>query len=164
MWDIVYFFNGCIISNNLAPKGRFLSIFSLDRQHKRRKKEPPPPPGPTLSQISSFCKSVLDRRHQKAMEGRGSLNKLCGVALLIIDPHPTSLTTSKRRRKKGKYNCYHFWHITHNIWHMTHDTWHMTYDTWQVGEGEVSLKISLAPTVLELWCFEDLEEKDHQLA
>ena len=50
------------------------------------------------------------------------------------------------------------WHVTCDTWHMTNDMWHMTCDRW----GEVNLLknfSSLALTVWEWRCSEDLEEK-----
>ena len=45
---------------------------------------------------------------------------------------------------------------------MTHDRWHLTYDTFLVMNIVSKLR-SLALTVWELSCFEDLEEKDELL-
>ena len=52
------------------------------------------------------------------------------------------------------------------MWHVTLDTWHVTRcDTWHNRGGEHSLKnfSSLALTVCDLWCYEDLEKKDDWL-
>ena len=56
------------------------------------------------------------------------------------------------------------WHVTGDTQPMTPERWHMTGDKWHMthGVGWTFSKntSSLALTVLELWCFEDLEEKD----
>ena len=45
------------------------------------------------------------------------------------------------------------------IWHMRRDTWHVTHDRWHVTHNFSSLAL----TVWDLWCFEDLEEKERWL-
>ena len=44
------------------------------------------------------------------------------------------------------------------MWHLTPDTWLLTPDSWWTLCKNFR---SLALTVWKLWCFEDLEEKDH---
>ena len=44
-------------------------------------------------------------------------------------------------------------HVAHDAWHMTHDMWWTLCNNFR----------SLALIVLDLWCFEDLVEKDHWL-
>ena len=54
------------------------------------------------------------------------------------------------------------WQVTDYTWQLTRDRWQVTHDKWRMVWGEHSLKMfsSLALMVWDLWCFEDLEEKD----
>ena len=49
------------------------------------------------------------------------------------------------------------WQVTGDIWHVTGDMWHKTCDRWRTLCQNFR---SLALIVWDLWCFEDLEEKD----
>ena len=51
------------------------------------------------------------------------------------------------------------WHMTGNIWHVTCDSWHVTGDMWAVSQNSSSLAL----TVWELWCLEDLEKQEHSV-
>ena len=54
--------------------------------------------------------------------------------------------------------------MTYYTWLVTHDMWHMTCDMWNMGQGTFSHNLrSLAHTVWDLRCFEDIFTKDHQL-
>ena len=57
------------------------------------------------------------------------------------------------------------WHMTPDMWNLTCDTWHVTCNTGHVTHGwgwTFSQNFSfLALTVWDLWCSEDLEEKDY---
>ena len=60
------------------------------------------------------------------------------------------------------------WHVTCDRWHIRGDIWHVTHDAWHMTCGEHCVRRwtlwqnfrSLTLMVLDLWCFEDLEEKD----
>ena len=75
---------------------------------------------------------------------------------MITDPPTTSSTTLKKERRKKKEKR------KRKKWHMTCDMWHVTWDIWrQVGGWTVSQKFSsLALTVWERQCFEDIFTKD----
>ena len=55
-----------------------------------------------------------------------------------------------------------------DTWHLTPDTWNVTCDMWHVTHGggwTFSQNFSsLAPTVWDLWCHEDWEEKDRSVS
>ena len=55
------------------------------------------------------------------------------------------------------------WDVTGDTWQVTCDTKQVTHDRWHMTHGEGCTFSpnfsSLALTVWDLWCFEDLEEK-----
>ena len=60
------------------------------------------------------------------------------------------------------------WQVTRDRWHMTGDMWQVTCDMWHMTHS-VGWKFSqnfssLALTDWELWCFENMEEKDDWLS
>ena len=56
------------------------------------------------------------------------------------------------------------WHLTWDIWHVTNNICHVTHDMWHVTHGggwTFSKNLSsLAQTVWDIWCLEDLEERN----
>ena len=54
------------------------------------------------------------------------------------------------------------WHVTRDTWHVARDTWHVTRDMFG-GWTFSQIFSSLALMVCDLWCYEDLEEKDDSL-
>ena len=56
------------------------------------------------------------------------------------------------------------WHMTCDMWQMICETWHGTWDTWRMTHDRWWTLCqnfrSLALTIWELWCFEDLEKQE----
>ena len=66
--------------------------------------------------------------------------------------------------KKERHMTCDMWLVTGDMWQVTGDKWHMTGYTWQVTHGvgwTLSQNFS-SPALMgwNIWCFEDLEEKD----
>ena len=66
--------------------------------------------------------------------------------------HVDSMTNWAQRAELVKT-----WQVTCAMWHVVRDTWHMTYDRWWTLCQNFR---SLALTVWDSWCFEDLEKRD----
>ena len=84
----------------------------------------------------------------------------------ITNHHPTSSTPLKKnysKKKKKKKNTCDIWHVTCDMWDMLCELWHVTHDMWHMKLVEwifPQILSSLAQTFWELWCSEDMEEKD----
>ena len=79
---------------------------------------------------------------------------------LITDPPPTSFTTLYQKKIKLKIVTHDMWHVTWDTSHMTHDTFHVTHDRWGRWTYPQNFS-SLALTVWEWRCSEDISAKDH---